>query len=46
MDSARALELCDFAADDRLIGVVYLGWPAGSVEPPKRPPVELHHVSS
>jgi nitroreductase len=45
MDSGRALELCDFA-DDRLIGVVYLGWPAGTVEPPQRPPVELHHVSS
>ena len=46
MDSARTLELCGFADDDRLIGVVYLGWPAGSVEPPQRPPVELHHVSS
>ena len=46
MDSARTLELCGFADDDRLIGVVYLGWPAGSVEPPQRPPVELHHISS
>jgi nitroreductase len=44
MDSARALELGGFAHDDRLIGVVYLGWPAGSVEPPPRPAVELHHV--
>jgi nitroreductase len=46
MDSVRTLELCGFADDDRLIGVVYLGWPVGSVEPPPRPAVEIHHVSS
>jgi nitroreductase len=46
MDSPRALDLCRFAPDDRIIGVVYLGWPAGTVEPPVRPPVTLHHINA
>lgn len=45
IDSARVLELCGFAADDRLIAVIYLGYPVGSVESPERPTVTAHHVS-
>jgi nitroreductase len=45
-DSPRALELARFAPDDRLIGVIYLGYPGGSVERPERPPVRLTHVRS
>jgi nitroreductase len=37
MDGARALEVCGFAGDDRLIGVVYLGWPVGTPDVPQRP---------
>lgn len=31
------LELCGFEPGDRLISVIYLGWPTGSVEMPERP---------
>jgi nitroreductase len=45
IDAPRALALCGFAPDDRIIGVIYLGWPSGTVEPPPRPPVHVRHVS-
>ena len=44
LDSARALELCEFAPNDRIIGVIYLGWPSGDVAVPQRPPVSVRHV--
>jgi nitroreductase len=37
MDGPRALQLCGFAPDDRIIGVVYLGWPIGTAEAAQRP---------
>jgi nitroreductase len=46
IDSGRVLEMCGFAADDRLIAVIYLGYPVGSVESPERPAVTVNHVST
>lgn len=45
MDSRRALALCGFAPDDRIIAVVYLGWPIDSVAVPARPAPAVRHVS-
>lgn len=45
MQGSRSLELCGFAADDRIIGVIYLGWPVSTVDAPARPAVSLHHVA-
>lgn len=45
MQGPRSLELCRFAADDRIIGVIYLGWPVSTVDAPARPAVSLHHVA-
>lgn len=37
-DSGGALAaVCNFELDDRVIGVIYLGWPTSTVEPPARP---------
>ena len=44
IDSAHALELCGFAADVRIIGVIYLGWAAAAPDPPERPPPEVRHI--
>jgi nitroreductase len=44
IDSARALELCGFAPTDRVVGVVYLGWPSGTVAAPPRPSISVRHV--
>ena len=35
------LQLAGFAEGARIVGVVYLGWPAREVESPERPPVEV-----
>jgi nitroreductase len=39
------LELCGFAPDDRLVGVVYLGWAAQDCPAPERPRLPVTHVS-
>ena len=44
IDSPRALTFCGFDADDRIIAVIYLGWPVSTVEPPQRPPVDVAHL--
>ncbi len=44
MSGARSLELCGFDPDDRIIGVIYLGWPTSAVEAPQRPPARFVHV--
>lgn len=44
IDAPRVLELCGFGPDDRVIGVIYLGWPTGSVETPQRPPAAVRHL--
>ena len=45
IDSPRALELCGFAPDDRILAIIYLGWPAGTVAAPERPPAGVRHIS-
>jgi nitroreductase len=44
IDSPRALALCGFDPEDRIVGVIYLGWSTGSVEVPERPMVEVRHL--
>ena len=43
-DSRRALELCGFDTDDRLVAVIYLGWSAGDCEATERPAPAIRHV--
>ncbi|MFT3852967.1 MAG: nitroreductase family protein [Ilumatobacteraceae bacterium] len=38
-------ELCGFEAGTHIVGIVYLGWPVGTVEVPERPPVEVTFLS-
>lgn len=46
IDSPRALELCGFEPDVRIINVMYLGYPQGVTETPQRPPVRLNIVDA
>ncbi|HSL57663.1 MAG TPA: nitroreductase [Acidimicrobiales bacterium] len=39
--SAAVRELCGFEPDDRIVALVYLGWPAGEVPVPERPPAPV-----
>jgi len=45
IDSASALELCGFEPSDRIIGVIYLGYPAASAETPVRPAARVNHIA-
>jgi nitroreductase len=45
IDSPRALDLCGFAADDRILAIIYLGWPVGTVDAPARPAANVAHIS-
>jgi nitroreductase len=38
------LELCGFAPDDRLVGVIYLGWATQDCPAPERPRPRITHV--
>ena len=40
----RVLELCGFEAEDRVVGIIYLGWADGTCPVPERPPVSVRHV--
>lgn len=40
----RTRELCGFPGGVELLGVIYVGWPNGSVEVPLRPPLTIHTV--
>ena len=40
------LHLCGFAADDRLVGMIYLGWAAGECAAPQRPQLPSTHVAT
>jgi nitroreductase len=42
---AEVLELCDFDANDRLVGIVYLGWATQPCPVPERPAPHLAHVA-
>jgi nitroreductase len=46
IDAPRVLDLCGFDAHDRILGVLYLGWPAGGVEAPERPPAAIVHLDA
>jgi nitroreductase len=45
IDSQRVRELCGFEADDRIVAVIYLGWPRSSPETPTRPGVDVRHIA-
>ena len=45
MDSERAIKLCGFDADNRIVAVSYLGWPISTVEPPTRPEPVVTHIA-
>jgi nitroreductase len=45
IDSARALERCGFDPDDRIIGLIYLGWPNATLDAPARPEPIIRHVT-
>ena len=40
------LDLCGFDRDDRLVGMVYLGWAAQECPAPERPQLPITHVDS
>jgi len=40
------LELCGFEPDDRLVGMIYLGWAAQPCPAPERPQLPITHISS
>jgi nitroreductase len=46
IDSARALDLCGFAPDDRIVAVIYLGHPTATAEAPPRPTPRIHHIAA
>ena len=43
---AAVLELCDFHPDDRLVGMIYLGWSVQACPAPERPPLPISHISA
>lgn len=45
IDSARALERCGFDPDDRIIGLIYLGWPNATLDAPARPEPIIRHIT-
>ena len=46
IDGEHSLAFCGFDPDDRIIGVIYLGWPVSTVEAPQRPAVEVTHLGN
>ncbi len=45
MRPPRVLDLCGFGADDRVIGIIYLGWEDRPCEAPERPPLPITLVT-
>ena len=41
----KVLDLCGFAPDDRIVGVIYLGWPTGAPPPPARREVHVERIT-
>jgi nitroreductase len=37
----KVLELCGFDSDDRIVGIIYLGWAQQACPAPARPPIDL-----
>jgi nitroreductase len=42
---AGVLELCGFDPDDRLVGIIYLGWATQQCPAPERPQLPITHVT-
>jgi nitroreductase len=40
------LELCGFEPEDRLVGMIYLGWAAQQCPAPQRPQITINHVTT
>ena len=40
------LELCGFAPDDRLVGIIYLGWATQPCPAPERPSIPVTHITT
>jgi nitroreductase len=40
----RVLELCRFGSEDRVVGIIYLGWAQSFAPVPERAPVGLAHI--
>ncbi len=40
----RVLDLCGFEPDDRIVGMIYLGWAERMCDAPERPPVDLNVI--
>jgi hypothetical protein len=38
------LDLCEFDPDDRLVGIIYLGWATQACAAPERPPIAITHI--
>jgi nitroreductase len=43
---AAVLSLCGFEPDDRIVGIVYLGWAAQQCPAPERPSVPITHIAT
>lgn len=41
----RTLDLCGFAAGDRIVGIVYVGWASGEVTSQERPAVHVERIT-
>ena len=44
--SAAVRELCGFDPDDRIVALVYLGWPTADVETPRRPDPDIRFLDT
>lgn len=40
------LDLCGFETDDRIVGIIYLGWAAQQCPAPQRPQIPFSHVAT
>jgi nitroreductase len=40
------LDLCGFEPDDRLVGIIYLGWAAQTCPAPPRPQIPISHIAT
>jgi nitroreductase len=43
---STVLELCGFGPDDRIIGIIYLGWATQECAAPERPRLPITHVTA
>ena len=43
---AGVLELCGFDRNDRIVGIIYLGWAERAIDAPERPPIAVSVIDS